>query len=464
MEAESSGPGSSRLAQDDEAEYNSSLEEALRELDIAIGDTDDQAEDLEEAIGMELETRNDSEDTEDHLENVLRQLFLENMLSTFSPTESAEDVHPTEYRVIDETRDTNESFEQRVAEVQTERENEEEEQVISDIVNSLIEDCCAQVTVGVERLNVTDVRSPESESSTDVLSEEQFFFENLPAICQSTPSVHDKKTSVSRVGPKKALLFEEETLSPPEENATFAVAKSFAEEERQPSDEIPTVTVCQDRDLGEGDITFEVVTASGGGSEHQANYLKDGNATITPVNTPIEVNYEDGGDMTFTKEGGDSPKNSNKLGGGWFLHPQEPLAVGDETFDFDNLPPPPPPLELDTDDYNEDEDLDDDGDYASSRANMDFDALRKQLADLLPHAQGAPALDEEGAVGGSCESGMPLNVLEAMLNNIDPSPVAVPEVQNLKRPLSPIMEESDEENTTIKTSILNDTKNMDSTR
>lgn len=484
MEAESSASGSSQLAQqDDEAEYNSSLEQALRELDIAIGDNDDQVEDSEEADGKEYEAGNGSEDTEGHFENVIKQLFLENMnmLSTFSPAESAESL---DHRVIDETEDTNELFEQRVDEVQMEGEKEEEGQVISDIVNSLIEDCCSQVTVVGERSNVTDVRPPpESDGMKDVLSEEQFFFENLPAICQSTPSVRDKNADsvflAGGVRPKKSLLFDEETLSP-EENATFAVAKSFAEEERQPSDGIPRVTVCQENDLGEGEVTFEVVTATatGGGSEHQTKYLKDGNATITPVNTPIEVNYEDaenddkdGGEMTFTKEGGDSPKNSIKVGGGsgWFLHPQAPLTVGDETFDFDNLPPPPPPLELDINDYDiggfGGDDLDnEDDDYASNRANMDFDALRKQLADLLPHAQGAPALDDEGAVGGSCESGMPLNVLEAMLNNIDPSPVAVPEVQSLKRSLSPIMEESEEENTTIKTSILNDTKNLDSTR
>lgn len=60
----------------------------------------------------------------------------------------------------------------------------------------------------------------------------------------------------------------------------------------------------------------------------------------------------------------------------------------------------------------------------------------------------------------SCESGMPANVLEAMLNNMDPSPAVVAEPNNYKRPLSPIMEESEEENTTIKTSILN----FDSTR
>lgn len=59
---------------------------------------------------------------------------------------------------------------------------------------------------------------------------------------------------------------------------------------------------------------------------------------------------------------------------------------------------------------------------------------------------------------------MSANLLEAMLNNMDPSPMPVAESANYKRPLSPIMEESEEENTTIKTSIQNDTKNMDSTR
>lgn len=61
---------------------------------------------------------------------------------------------------------------------------------------------------------------------------------------------------------------------------------------------------------------------------------------------------------------------------------------------------------------------------------------------------------------------MSASVLEAMLNNIDPGPslAAAADQANYKRPLSPIMEESEEENTTIKTSVLVDTKNMDSTR
>lgn len=59
---------------------------------------------------------------------------------------------------------------------------------------------------------------------------------------------------------------------------------------------------------------------------------------------------------------------------------------------------------------------------------------------------------------------MAASVLEAMLNNMDPSPAVAAEPASNKRPLSPIMEESEEENTTIKTSMLNDTKNLESTR
>lgn len=59
---------------------------------------------------------------------------------------------------------------------------------------------------------------------------------------------------------------------------------------------------------------------------------------------------------------------------------------------------------------------------------------------------------------------MAASVLEAMLNNMDPSPAVAAEPVSNKRPLSPIMEESEEENTTIKTSMLNDTKNLESTR
>lgn len=114
--------------------------------------------------------------------------------------------------------------------------------------------------------------------------------------------------------------------------------------------------------------------------------------------------------MTFTKDLDCFDEPSSSEMGGWFLHPQEPgdavmPAAGDATFDYENLPPPPPPLH---DDYcaglaaYEEHEEDSDGEWGetSGRATTDFDALRKQLADLLPHAQGAPALDDEGAVGG----------------------------------------------------------------
>lgn len=90
--------------------------------------------------------------------------------------------------------------------------------------------------------------------------------------------------------------------------------------------------------------------------------------------------------------------------------------------------------------------------------NDTFDALRKQLIIMLPHAQGVTEhppdfsddddddTDEKPEQRSPCE-----NVSEPHTEMII----------NYKRPLSPIMEESEDE--TCKTFVMNETKNLDST-
>lgn len=91
--------------------------------------------------------------------------------------------------------------------------------------------------------------------------------------------------------------------------------------------------------------------------------------------------------------------------------------------------------------------------------NDTFDALRKQLIIMLPHAQGVTEhppdfsdddddedTDEKPEQRSPCE-----NVIEPHTEM----------VINYKRPLSPIMEESEDE--TCKTFVMNETKNLDST-
>lgn len=90
--------------------------------------------------------------------------------------------------------------------------------------------------------------------------------------------------------------------------------------------------------------------------------------------------------------------------------------------------------------------------------NDTFDALRKQLIIMLPHAQGVTEhppdfsddddddTDEKPEQRSPCE-----NISEPHTEM----------VINYKRPLSPIMEESEDE--TCKTFVMNETKNLDST-
>lgn len=407
-EEETTGDATRVASQPKDAEYEASVELALRELDIAIGDSeeddnDDENDEQDRRSEMGVQRNgsvsgDDEGDEEQHLENVIRQLFMDNMLSSLSSLESeAVQGQPLE-------NDAMPDVEESIGGID-ENEQQELPEVAKDVTITILEKLC-------------EVDRPVQEAVS-----EDNFFDDLPAICQSTPSVRGKREAVLQIGgerPKPATLFNENE----EDELTKGVVNEEAEEtfvvSKRPGASIPDVQVCQEAE-NLVDATFEVVAVEGkkrGAPEaDKSNYLRDNNATITPVNTPIEVTFEcaaerEGGaagegDMTFTKDldcyDDQSPTNhmGGGNGGGWFLHPQEcqqAAAASDETFNFDDLPPPPPPI----DGYYGEEEEEDDGENwgYGSRANTDFDALRKQLADLLPHAQGAPALEDEGAVGG----------------------------------------------------------------
>lgn len=118
-------------------------------------------------------------------------------------------------------------------------------------------------------------------------------------------------------------------------------------------------------------------------------------------------------------------------------------------FHFSFLVDPPSASETFDVDYESEEDM-----------NETFDALRKQLIIMLPHAQGVTEhppdfsddddddddIEEKPEQRSPCE-----NISEPHTEMII----------NYKRPLSPIMEESEDE--TCKTFVMNETKNLDST-
>lgn len=107
-------------------------------------------------------------------------------------------------------------------------------------------------------------------------------------------------------------------------------------------------------------------------------------STVTPVNTPIELNYSiDSWDkfMSNTRPTEsvqtldlDQPCTSAQAAAassGWFLHPQTSSAPINSTYEMKS-----------------DDDEDDYENESQANLNLTFDALRKQLAKALPHAQG----------------------------------------------------------------------------
>lgn len=97
--------------------------------------------------------------------------------------------------------------------------------------------------------------------------------------------------------------------------------------------------------------------------------------TVTPVNTPIEINYSiDTWDKIISSKAQtsyamlDANQPSTSSGstgnsGGWFLHPPSSNDLNNDTFGIE-----------------EDEE-------SQENLNLAFEALRKQLAEVLPHAQ-----------------------------------------------------------------------------
>jgi hypothetical protein len=173
--------------------------------------------------------------------------------------------------------------------------------------------------------------------------------------------------------------------------------------------------------------------------------------TVTPVNTPIELSYssETWDKMTYSK-----PESVTLESGitfnqdGWYLHPK--AKSENDTFDVCN-----------------DEEADEGN---MEDMNDTYDMLRRQLTEMLPHAQGMSThndfLDDDDLKDSSSPSdnyGIKYGDLDEATNAavINPEPANELHI-NYKRPLSPIMEES-ECDETCRTFVCNETKLLDST-
>lgn len=196
--------------------------------------------------------------------------------------------------------------------------------------------------------------------------------------------------------------------------------------------------------------------------------------TVTPVNTPIELSYSsDTWDKMTCSKGAVSKQPSEPLNktitlenetitfnqDGWYLHPQ----AKNDTFDV---------CEIEEEEGNM-EDM-----------NSTYDMLRRQLTEMLPHAQGMSQhndfLDDDdlnkdssspsenygikyGELDEASNAGS-FDILSALINPEPSPPAATNEMHiNYKRPLSPIMEESECDETCRTFVFNNETKLLDST-
>uniref|UniRef100_A0A7G3AV89 Uncharacterized protein n=1 Tax=Lutzomyia longipalpis TaxID=7200 RepID=A0A7G3AV89_LUTLO len=401
---------------DEGASGNSEIEEALMALHDAIADEDTCDINDEDDVSEEAK-----------YEDVLETLAVENV------ERNGECRNAYEYHV-----DINEI-----------------EAAAAELVDSVLVE--SEKIVGSMREEMMQEIVDAMEKSTD--SFEEAFFTNIHSnkFLQSTPSVTNKVTHIDLLGcqQQQRVLFDGENSSSETVNAndeTFVKPTdgTFV----KPSDGTfvkPTdgTFVCE----GEANAPTIVV------EREKDEVISVDLTTITPVNTPIEIN------SAYTVDSWYSQPSTSKAGhSGWFLHPQKTdegeaeaadgakndetfkKATGNETFEV-----------LTGDD--EDDDEEDDG----RNLDVTFDALRRQLEQVLPHAQGMMnpinfSDDEENFQDNRGEV-FPDFVLEGA-SNVQSAKEIIINYQ--RRPLSPIAEESEDE-TTFKTFVMNEAKYQDST-
>lgn len=196
--------------------------------------------------------------------------------------------------------------------------------------------------------------------------------------------------------------------------------------------------------------------------------------TVTPVNTPIELSYssETWDKMTYSKgaiskQPIETPNKNVVLESdvnetitfnqdGWYLHPR----AKNDTFEV--------------------------CEYEEEEGNMEdmsstYDQLRRQLSEMLPHAQGmsqhndfledddlnkdvSSPSENYGIKYGDLDEATNAGSFELLGALINPEPPATNEMLiNYKRPLSPILEESECDDNSCRTFVFNETKLLDST-
>ncbi|KAG5681932.1 hypothetical protein PVAND_011334 [Polypedilum vanderplanki] len=328
------------------------------------------------------------------------------------------------------------------------------------LVDSIVNDC----------EKILEERAPISEIIDDCFED----FLSIKVDNMSTPCDRSKSQTVScisNVDVAKVLFPGGVDLSDELNNDTFPVSpnnETFDITQPQQSLQQPTIN---DKTFDANSNTTELpaIKIEKEGDEMNSEDL----TTVTPVNTPIELSYSSEtwnkisystgaiskqSNMETQNKTFDSNESDNTITfnhDGWYLHPQSKS----ETFEI----------------FEEE-----DGNMEDMTST--YDQLRRQLTEMLPHAQGMSThndfldddLNKESNSPNGNNYGIKYGELDEASNagsfdilNLNSEPLAEININyntnNFKRPLSPILEES-ECDETCRTFILNnDTKLLDST-
>lgn len=384
---------------------STSVEEALRALDIAIGDDDDEdIEDLPYTIGENDVLTLDANTTnfEDILKNLLIFSGNNNQIDSIQTAENnvtnadnlvhINDIKREATQLVDSVmKECIDILENRLLKAST------NENLISDetvIVKESIVPLCEPIVVNSTFL------------PTNTGDDNNHFDNFLNEIITSTPCIKNKNFSRmcnvnnNEINPK--LFYEEESVRLDDENVASNETYQIIDDVKHNHD---ASLDGNENALSNSNNTFQISPVI---KIDKDDIHSEDLSTVTPVNTPCEFNYNnDTWDKMVNNDGHqffnyDNQQPSTSSAGAstsWFLHPQAQAkteenmneVISDETFK-NNETFKINELTYNAGDMADNEDNDSEYDYNNENCEGDmseaYEELRKQLVFMLPHAQG----------------------------------------------------------------------------
>lgn len=482
-----------------------SVEEALRCLDIAIGD-DDTAGNDDQDVNENDELLGDGDDVtlaaqDESFENVLRQFLIDEANQSKQKSENLDKVRVEATIFVDDLIDESEKI---VENILIKRTNEASS--VSNLKNNQLVNFNVYNTEIEQNSSINDAKILVNEildKSIDYVEEKLL---NESSDLDDSSAVNTTIIDLTQIIEKQQIqspnslkstdslenLFTENSTNFLDNTSTpFLANKMFTKNYENPTDllqkkichklfdrdDSPITTTDENDDIGYLDSTPELMNGTYPIEENKNEgtfNVNDGTfkvndetftndispqmqappppiikidrdetnsedmTTVTPLNTPCELNYSlDSWDKFISNSIHQNPteavfdinqpstSSGGGQSGGWFLHGP---STSDDTYEIED-----------------EEDI-----------NSTYDALRKQLAEMLPHAQGSGMA---GPADFSDEEDSSTQNDRTFEEYRPPPPNEV--IINYKRPLSPIMEESEDE--TCKTFVMNETRCLDST-